>query len=102
MTNKEKKLVDLSKKLLTAATEPSVETTQLKATKIHLIASINHNDPNTFCQQVHSKALDMQSRGSDEVEIQYSTTDVAVSTVGAMVMHSALLIGRKYADTKIR
>ena len=95
MTPKEKKLINLSRQLMTAATtEQDVETCQLKATKVHLIACISHNDANVFCQQVHSKALDMQSRGSDEVEIQYSTSSIA-STAGLIITYSALLIGRK-------
>lgn len=102
MTDKEKKLVELSKKILTAASaESSVEVSTLRATKVHLIACINHNDVNAFCQQVHSKALDMQSRGSDEIEIQYSTSSIA-STAGLLITYSALLIGRKYEDPKTR
>ena len=103
MTLKEKKLINLGKQVIAAATatEPDVEARQLRATKIHLVACINHNDANIFCQQVHSKTLDLQSRGSDEVEIQYSTSSIA-STAGLIITHSALLIGRKYENSKIR
>ena len=101
MTKKEKKLVELSKKILSVASESSTEITQLRATKMHLVACINHTDINAFCQQVHSKVLDMESRGSDEVEVQYSTSSVA-SSAGLIITHSALLIGRKYENSETR
>ena len=103
MKDREKKLIELSRKMLSvAAADTSTETVQVRATKIHLIACINHTDINVFCQQVHSKALDMESRGSDEVEVQYSTSSVVPSAGLIITTHSALLIGRKYANSEIK
>ena len=99
--DKMKELLKLTKQAVKVAEQDSsVEVCQLEATDINAIMLINGHDVNAFSQSVFDKAAEMRRQGADKVEIQYSTSYCS-NPAGFILMHSALLIGRKYANPTV-
>lgn len=74
--------------------------TQLEATAVCSVAVINNYDANVFTQSVLEKAAEMERQGAAKVEVQFSTSYYS-NPAGFVLMHSALLIGRNYANTQV-
>ena len=87
MANKEKiRLLKQALKLFEEEPEPS-------KLKIVTTVLIQESDVGTFTQNICTKAEELEGKGI-AVSVQYSTA-LASSPAGQMLIHSALLIGRK-------
>lgn len=93
--SREKELLKLTRQALkTMEQDSGTEIAQINPFEISHIAIINNHDINTFSQSVYDKAKEMEKQGAVKVEIQYSTSFYS-NPAGIVLMHSALLIGRK-------
>lgn len=98
--DKTKELIKLTKQAVKLVEQHSdVEVIPLEATSIASIAVIHNYDADAFGKAVLEKVREMERQGAVNVEIQFSTSYYS-NPAGFVLMNSALLIGRKYANSK--
>lgn len=91
-----KELTKLAKQALRIAESvPASRVEPFRHTSIASVVTISNPDANAFSQGVFDKAAEMEKLGMTEVEIQYSTNLFGNSSAGPVLIHCALLIGRK-------
>ena len=98
--DKQKEMLKLTEQAIRVLKkDSSIRTAQLEPTVVGAVAVINNYDANAFSQAVYEKAAELEKQGM-QVEIQFSTSYYS-NPAGFVLMYSALLVGRKHANSKI-
>lgn len=107
MENKD--LLRLSRQILRVAEKSAtIETAaiaQQSSEDVVGVFILNGTDTGILSQHIYDKASEMRNKGAQKVEVQYSTVYVPpIPNVSgnSSIVHSVLLIGRKYANTSVK
>lgn len=98
-----KELTKLAKQAIKVAEGvPESKSEQPKPTEVGAVVTISNPDANVFSQNIFDRAAEMKKQGMAEVEVQYATNILSNAPSGPILIHCALLIGRRYADSSIK
>ena len=100
--NRTKEMTKLVKHAIRVIEQDAIEVSQSEPVAIGSVMVVSSPDANAFSQSVFNQAAEMQKQGMVKVEIQYSTSSYQAPTGSLILMHSALLIGRKYENPSNR